>query len=74
MEKLNNIALWITIILFIATAIGWAYDSGIKSAKITNLEYRINELEKDNEESIENISDINLSISKLTTIVEFLTK
>ena len=69
----EQLKFWIPIVLFIATALGWAYDSGTKSAKIEYLESQVKENKLSNEKQDEILNAVNVSIGRITGILEQVT-
>ena len=62
---------WIGYILFAVAVIGWAYDSGVKSSKISSLKLEIDNLKDDNADIKEFINEQIKINTKLGTIVDF---
>ena len=61
---------YIGYILFAVTVLGWAYDNGVKSGKISSLETKVNQLEDENKDIKEFLIEQVAINTKLGTIVE----
>jgi hypothetical protein len=69
MDK-SKIGFYIPLVLFIATVIGWAYDSGRKSSRIDSLKTEIEVLKKDNNDVKEFIKQQSEFNGKVAFIVD----
>lgn len=68
----DSLKFWIPIVLFVATALGWAYDSGSKSAQIETLKLSIENIKNNDNEQNDFIKEQLTFNSRTATILELM--